>query len=125
MEELDIRHFKLTNGESVVGLVSVKNETNYIIERPVLIEKSMIGTWSFTPWFPFSETKSFKIEKEHIVQNVPVADTVKYNYVQFALRMSEAHIASPEDNSDLERQLYDEYEDTESVPLEDTDYTIH
>lgn len=125
MEDLDVRHFKLMNGESVVGLVSVNNESNYIIERPVLIEKSMIGTWSFTPWFPFSETKSFKIEKDHILQNVPVADSVKYNYVQFALRMSEAHITSPEDNSDLERQLYDEYEDTESDLPEDTDYTIH
>ena len=131
---LDIRHFKLANGESLIGLVSVKNETNYIVERPVLIERTVIGTWTFSPWFPFSETKVFKLKKDHIIQHVPVADDVKQNYVQFALKMSEAQIASPQERSELEQlkeyeqQLYDKYvEDNEDQLSEYTDeeITIH
>lgn len=131
MEELnlDIRHFKLTNGDSLIGLVSVNNDHNYIVERPVLIEKSVIGTWTFSPWFPFSETKVFKLKKDHIIQHVPVADDVKHNYVQFALKMSEAQIASPNDD-EYDQQLhdsYDEYIDDEDQSSEytDSDITIH
>ena len=35
MEGLNIRHFKLMNGEEIIGLVAIKNDDNFIIERPV------------------------------------------------------------------------------------------
>ena len=42
MEGLNIRHFKLMNGEEIVGLVANKNEDNYIIERPVKLRHTSI-----------------------------------------------------------------------------------
>ena len=37
MEGLNIRHFKLLNGEEIIALLAVKNDDNFIIERPVRI----------------------------------------------------------------------------------------
>ena len=35
IQSLNIRHFKLVNGDEIVALVSVKNDNNWILERPV------------------------------------------------------------------------------------------
>ena len=47
MESLNIRHFKLMNGEEIIGLLAVKNEDNLIIERPVRINPSFLGGVQF------------------------------------------------------------------------------
>ena len=87
MESLNIRHFKLMNGEEIIGLLAIKNDDNYIIERPVKLNPSMLGGIQFTSWFPFSEAKQFKVFKSSILQHVPIAETIKDTYVQFALKM--------------------------------------
>ena len=81
MEELNIRHFKLMNGDDIIGLVAVKNDDNFIIERPVSIHANLLGGFQFTPWFPFSDSKQFKIMKSNIIQHVPIAEEVKTSYV--------------------------------------------
>ena len=63
MEDLNIRHFKLMNGEEIIGLVNQKEPSSYIIERPFQIKPTMMGGFSLLPWFPFSSQKLFKIEK--------------------------------------------------------------
>ena len=60
---LNIRHFKLMNGEEIIGLLAIKNDDNYIIERPVRINPSLLGGIQFSAWFPFSEDKQFKVLK--------------------------------------------------------------
>ena len=61
MEGLNIRHFKLMNGEEIIGLVAVTNDDNYIVERPVKLHPSVLGGMQFSSWFPFSEAKQFKV----------------------------------------------------------------
>jgi hypothetical protein len=127
MDELNIRHFKLLNGEDIVGLVAVKNDDNFIVERPVSVNTNLLGGFQFSPWFPFSEAKQFKILKANIIQHVPVANEVKNTYVQFALKMEKAVI--PESKSDLEileeyeNDLINQYAD-EGVPIPEKK-TIH
>lgn len=129
MKDLDIRHFKLTNGEELVGLVSVNNPDNWIIERPVIVNTNLMGGYSFTPWFPFSDAKTFKILKSHIVQHVPVAEMVKGTYLQFALKMSEPQQIDPKTDRELlreyEEEVLDRYEYETSDEYVDKKKTIH
>ena len=107
MEGLNIRHFKLMNGEEIIGLVAVKNTDNYIVERPVRLNPSMLGGIQFQAWFPFSDAKQFKIRMSDIIQHVPVAETIKETYVQFALKMDKP-VESVQTKSDQE--ILEEYE---------------
>jgi hypothetical protein len=109
MEGLNIRHFKLMNGEEIIGLVAVKNDNNYIIERPVKIHPSLLGGVQFSAWFPFSEDKQFKVLKSNIIQHVPIAESIKDTYVNFALKMDNP-ISVPDTRTDEE--LLKEYEDS-------------
>lgn len=131
MEGLNIRHFKLMNGEEIIGLVAVTNDDNFIIERPVRLNPGMLGGVQFSAWFPFSDMKSFKVLKSSIIQHVPIAETIKETYVQFALKMDKP-IQQIQTKSDAE--LLEEYENRlvneyaeDGIPSAETDkdYTIH
>ena len=107
MEQLNIRHFKLMNGEEIIGLLAHSNEDNLIIERPVRLNTSLLGGTQFSSWFPFSESKQFKVLKTAIIQHVPIAESIKDTYVNFALKMDQP-ISMPQTKTDEE--LFDEYE---------------
>mgnify|MGYP001339642852 CR=1 FL=1 len=129
MEGLNIRHFKLSNGEEIIGLVAVKNVDNYIVERPVRLHPSMLGGMQFTAWFPFSDAKQFKIRMSDIIQHVPVAETIKETYVQFALKMDKPvqAIQTKSDQEILEEyenRLINEYAE-EGIPDLDKKRTLH
>ena len=66
IKALNIRHFKLVNGDEIVALVSVKNNDNWILERPVTVSSNILGSYQFSPWFPFSDAKLFKVLKSHV-----------------------------------------------------------
>ena len=126
MEGLNIRHFKLMNGEEIIGLLAIKNDNNYIIERPVRIHPSLLGGIQFSAWFPFSESKQFKVLKSSIIQHVPIAESIKDTYVQFALKMDKP-ITPPDTRTDEE--LLKEYEDSFGSSADDlipeTKRTLH
>jgi len=131
MEGLNIRHFKLMNGEEIIGLVAITNDDNFIIERPVRLNPGMLGGVQFSAWFPFSDMKTFKVLKSSIIQHVPIAETIKETYVQFALKMDKP-IQQIQTKSDAE--LLEEYENRlvneyaeDGIPSAETDkdYTIH
>ena len=77
MEELNIRHFKLYNGDEILALVQNSNEFNYMIETPVAINFNMMGGFQFTPWFPFSDQKVFRLGKETIITSGGVLQEIK------------------------------------------------
>jgi hypothetical protein len=129
MEGLNIRHFKLMNGEEIIGLLAVKNDDNFIIERPVRLNPGLMGGIQFTAWFPFSEAKQFKVLKSSIIQHVPIAESIKDTYVNFALKMDKP-ISVPDTRTDqelleeYENRLINEYAD-EGIPDLDKKRTIH
>ncbi len=107
MEQLNIRHFKLMNGEDIIALLAHSNDDNLILERPVKLNPSLLGGTQFSSWFPFSESKQFKVLKTAIIQHVPIAESIKDTYVNFALKMDQP-ISMPQTKTDEE--LFDEYE---------------
>jgi hypothetical protein len=129
MEGLNIRHFKLMNGEEIIGLLAVKNDDNFIIERPVRLNPGLMGGIQFTAWFPFSEAKQFKVLKSSIIQHVPIAESIKDTYVNFALKMDKP-ISVPDTRTDqelleeYENRLINEYAD-EGISDLDKKRTIH
>ena len=106
-QKLNIRQFKMMNGEEIIGLLAHSNEDNLIIERPVRLNPSLLGGTQFSSWFPFSESKQFKVLKTAIIQHVPIAESIKDTYVNFALKMDQP-ISMPQTKTDEE--LFDEYE---------------
>ena len=123
MEDLNIRHFKLSNGDDIIGLVAAKNKDSYIIERPVIVQTNLLGGFHFTPWFPFSDAKNFKILMSNIVQHVSIGEDAKDAYIQFALRMNK--IKTPEYKSDAD--IIAEMEEALDYPPEEdaSKKTIH
>ena len=117
METLNIRHFKLVNGDEIIGLVAVKNDDSYLVERPFSISNNILGGFQLSPWFALSENKTYKIMKDHIVNHVMVADDVKGVYVDYALKISERRvpIKTPRSNyeimDELEEKLIERYDE--------------
>ena len=119
MEGLNIRHFKLMNGEEIIGLVAVKNKDNYIVERPVRLNPSMLGGIQFSAWFPFSDAKQFKLRMSDIIQHVPIAESIKETYVQFALKMDKPVEAV---QTKTDQELLQEYEERMANSMYDDEY---
>ena len=67
----------------------------------------MLGGIQFSAWFPFSDAKQFKIRMSDIIQHVPVAETIKETYGQFALKMDKP-VESVQPKSDQE--ILEEYD---------------
>jgi glutamine phosphoribosylpyrophosphate amidotransferase len=129
MEGLNIRHFKLMNGEEIIGLVAVTNDDNYIVERPVKLHPSVLGGMQFSSWFPFSEAKQFKVLKSNIIQHVSIAESIKETYVQFALKMDRPVEAV---QTKTDQEILEEYENRlvndyaeDGIPELDKKRTIH
>jgi len=108
MEDLNIRHFKLTNGEDIVAVVSVKNDDNWLLERPVLVNPNLLGGYQFTPWFPFSKTKVFKVYFSNIINSTGIDADVKESYLQYVLEYKK-QMTKIEDNqqflADMEAEI--------------------
>ena len=88
MNKINIRQFKLLNGEEIIALVSQKEDKSFILERPFVIKSNMLGGYAFVPWFPFSSQKLFKIEKNYIMHHVELDEDVKTEYIRLAANLS-------------------------------------
>ena len=47
MDNLNIRQFKLINGEDIIGILNTKNDDNYIVEGPVVLLPNLFGNMQF------------------------------------------------------------------------------
>jgi len=121
MENLNIRNFKLINGDNIIALVNSDNRDNYIVERPVAVYSTMIGGYSFTPWFPFSDNNRVSIDKHNIVGDSGVQNEIKKEYMKFALQRTK--FTAPESQEAILQRITDEianrFEVTEEVTDED------
>lgn len=108
MEEkpLDIRHFKMINGDEVLALVNQNNDSNMLLERPVIVNQNMLGGYTLSPWFPFSKASIFRIMKNRIIASVKIDEKVQQNYINFVLQKQQ-----PEAKIQSTSELLDNYRD--------------
>ena len=131
---LDIRHFKMINGDEVLALVNQNNDTNMLVERPVVVNANMLGGYTLAPWFPFSKASLFRIMKNRIIASVKIDEKVQQNYINFVLQKQqpEAKIQSTSELLDNYRdalmaehaakeEIYEDYMEEEEI----NDPTIH
>tara|TARA_B100001094_G_C17500843_1_gene470979 strand:+ start:129 stop:518 length:390 start_codon:yes stop_codon:yes gene_type:complete len=81
-EELNIRHFKLINGEEIVALVHNKDDKFVAIERPMKILQNMFGGYQLAPWFVFSNQKMFALHQNQVLHSCIVDDNFKDTYIK-------------------------------------------
>lgn len=123
MEELNIRNFKLINGDNIIALVSSDNKDNYMVERPISVYSTMLGGYQFSPWFPFSDQKRYTIYKNNIMVSSNVVEEIKKEYIKYALSAKQA-FEPPESQESLLNRITDEIvdrfeeEDDEVYPVD-------
>lgn len=103
---LDIRHFKMINGDEVLALVNQNNDTNMLVERPVIVNSNMLGGYTLAPWFPFSKASLFRIMKNRIIASVKIDEKIQQNYINFVLQKEQ-----PEAKIQSTTELLDNYRD--------------
>lgn len=116
-ERLNIRQFKMLNGEEIIGLVSQKETNSYIIERPFKILPNMIGGFTLLPWFPFSSQKLFKIGNQFIMHSVEIDEDMKTEYIKLAA--TKPKITRPVIGRSDSRELLQEFEEFLEEDLRD------
>ena len=89
MEDLQIRHFKLVNGEQIIAAVNSKNEDNWYLGVPVQVSAGLFNGFQFAPWFPFSNEENYKISFVNVIQSTPVDDEIRDAYIKFVLNLKD------------------------------------
>ena len=77
-EEVQIRHFKLINGDQIIAAVNSKNKDNWFLGTPVQVSNALLGGFSFSPWFPFSKEDNYKVKFHNVVQSTQVDNCLLY-----------------------------------------------
>ena len=96
----------MINGDEVLALVNQDNDTNMLIERPVLVNSNMLGGYTLAPWFPFTKASLFRIMKNRIIASVKIDEKIKQNYINFVLQKEQ-----PEAKIQSTSELLDNYRD--------------
>jgi len=88
IEDLNIRHLKLSSGEEVIGLIAgvdVKKQLVHIESRVSL--SSAYGDdyerFYLLDWMPISKTNITAISSQHIIAQTEVNTDMKENYIRF------------------------------------------
>ena len=81
-EEVQIRHFKLINGDQIIAAVNSKNKDNWFLGTPVQVSNALLGGFSFSPWFPFSKEDNYKVKFHNVVQSTQVDNDIKEAYIK-------------------------------------------
>lgn len=89
MEEIQIRHFKLINGDQIIAAVNSKNKDNWFLGTPVQVSNALLGGFSFSPWFPFSTEENYKVKFHNVIQSTLVDNDIKEAYIKFVLQLKE------------------------------------
>ena len=87
-EEVQIRHFKLINGDQIIAAVNSKNKDNWFLGTPVQVSNALLGGFSFSPWFPFSKEDNYKVKFHNVVQSTQADNDIKEAYIKFVLSLA-------------------------------------
>jgi|TARA_B110000908_G_scaffold170815_1_gene231477 hypothetical protein len=82
---LDVKQFKLMNGETVLGIVKEETRTTLIIESPIeLLESYEDDTYryGFKHWFEFSVNDEATLFKSSLVALSDINNNIKESYLK-------------------------------------------
>lgn len=82
MKNLDVRHFKLMNGDNILATVADEMNDTTVIENPVLINSSGNGVVRFTYWMPYTEENYFVLPNSTIMIQSTISEAYKDEYAK-------------------------------------------
>jgi len=95
LDELNVRHFKLSSGEEVVAIVvatpdsgSESDEPILTVQRPMLLETQTHPDrvmFVFHEWQPISKYDTCFINPMHVISHTECTNAVKEQYLHIAL----------------------------------------
>jgi len=110
-DDLDIRQFKLTSGENVLGLITgVDKVTSMIMmERPVtLISETLKDSkqrFFFADWMPVARKDVVGIAPNHVISQAEVDSRIKESYIKYCLTYDRELYDDEEDDDDYDNEL--------------------
>ena len=98
-DDLNIKHFKLTSGDEILGLIAGIEKGMIHIEYPVLID--MVGdAYMLADYMPTSKKNIITLYTSHVVAMSDVFDSVKEEYVKYCVGMTEEPVPEDDDPFD-------------------------
>lgn len=119
---MDIRHIKMINGDEIIALVNRNNDENLLVERPCAIKLNMVGSYTLSPYFPFSSSTLFKFLKNRILCSVKIDESLKQKYLDFVLQMRAPTGELLAGESEMLQQYQDVLKDYANQVAEEEDY---
>jgi hypothetical protein len=112
LDNIDIRHFKLTNGDEVIGLIRGHDEVQVFIEFPLLLNIISLSPekeqYYYTEWMPMAGDQLIKVYFGSIVAQSKCTDQFKEQYIRTALRLKETPTnVLNEMDEDFEDEVFD------------------
>lgn len=112
LDNIDIRHFKLTNGDEVIGLIRGHDEVQVFIEFPLLLNIISLSPekeqYYYTEWMPMAGDQLIKLYFGSIVAQSKCTDQFKEQYIRTALRLKETPTnVLNEMDEDFEDEVFD------------------
>lgn len=101
-DELNVKHFKLSSGDEILGLVAgIDNRKGImVLEYPVLIE--MVGkAYMMLDYMPTSVKNLVSFTTHHIIAQSDVHESVKHEYIKYCLGATEESETDHDDEFDL------------------------
>ena len=122
LDNIDIRHFKLTNGDEIVGLVRGHDESQVFIEFPLLLNIISLSPekeqYYYTEWMPMAGDQLIKVYFGSIVAQSKCTDQFKEQYIRTALRLKETP-------TNVLNEMDDDFEDEVFDSIMNAGKTIH
>ena len=113
LDDVNIRHIKLSTGEEIIGLVLADEKLSselLAVQRPMMIktvQKNDSMSFLFYEWQPLSKTDTCFINPVHIVSHVECDNEVKGQYVQICLNNEHDLPSSLSDEVDFDEDEFD------------------
>jgi hypothetical protein len=130
LNDVNIRHFKLSNGEELIALVQGEQDQLIKLESPMEVHREVrmnSQSFVFTRWLPLSKFDVCLLNPMHIVSHVECDNDVKERYVRMCLDEKSAHDSGISNRVAIESEEdIDEYDEfLEMIDSSDTEITFH
>lgn len=105
LDELNIRHFKLSSGDEIIGHVVKTQELTITVERPLQINIVTVNSsqkFFLSEWLPISKNKIAIISAYHIITHSEVDPSSKEAYIKYCLDLTDLHNQQDEPTSDID-----------------------
>ena len=93
LNDINIQHFKLINGEEFIGLVRGTEENRILVEFPLMLNVMSLGrgreSFYFTEWMPMAREEVQAVYPNTIISHSEVTDQFKEHYIRTALRFKD------------------------------------